>query len=335
MKTFPNSLTLNNFFKNRFSTFFLFIATLSLGACKIESGINAAACEEGEETNCTKVISEPSDDPDDDQPAVISSKSISLGLIQPAGSTPTGGITIEITGTGFRAISEVYTAGQLCTEFKYVSSSKIKCRVPRSESEIDADVEIYDGPAYQPGAKKFQFKKAYSYTFKPIPLINAVSGNNCDVKGSNNGSCKLFIQGSGFRSSAMTFVGGKACLATAETRVNGDQSISCEVPSGFKGKAHVKVIQDGLTTELKDAFTYTGSPSFNMVKVTLEKCAGCHAFVSNFAGVSQNQSNIWNRIGVLTQADGSDYMGNYLTAQEIQQFKDWIDGGGKTTSFYP
>jgi len=158
--------------------------------------------------------------------------------------------------------------------------------------------------------------------------MNTLSGSTCDVRGSSNGSCNLLIQGSGFQSGALTFVGGKACLATANTRVNGAQSISCEVPSGFKGKANVKVIQDGLQVELKDAFTYTGTPSFNMIKVTLEKCSGCHGFVDDYAGVSSTKDSIWNRIGVLTPNSGAAYMGNYLTAQEIQQFKDWLDGGG-------
>jgi len=77
----------------------------------------------------TEVIPEPApgecsgescgnEDPADDTPTIITSRQITLSIISPSGSTPTGGGMIEISGSGFRAISEVYIAGQLCTDFK-------------------------------------------------------------------------------------------------------------------------------------------------------------------------------------------------------------------------
>jgi hypothetical protein len=163
--------------------------------------------------------------------------------IAPAGGPPTGGTTVQITGTGFTPASAVAFGGAAATRVTYTSSSKITATSPAGVGKVDVTVTTVAGSSAATSADQF--------TYAP-PVVTGVS----PLFGPATGGTSVTIIGTGFTGATAVDFGS---IAASNVTVVSDTQITATSPAGAAGPVDVTVANPSVTSAMNpsnDTFTY-------------------------------------------------------------------------------
>ncbi|MBM4318597.1 MAG: hypothetical protein FJ125_01215, partial [Deltaproteobacteria bacterium] len=158
-----------------------------------------------------------------------------------------GGITVEVRGTGFSAgITRIYIGSNLLRNARFdAGQGTITGQVPAGNGVVPvhaANLEV-NGPALEQG-----------FTYDPPPQPSAVQPSS----GPASGGTRITVLGSGFQQGARVLVGG---LESAEVQVLDGTTLHALVPAGEPGLADVTVVNpDGQRGRLPAAFSRVPAP---------------------------------------------------------------------------
>lgn len=167
--------------------------------------------------------------------------------VMPSAGPLAGGISITITGTGFRTGAAVTVGGVAATNVVVLDATTITATTPgHAAGPVDVVVHNTDG---QSGSRTSGF------TYVPQPTVTAVTPSGGRV----TGETPIAITGTNFIAGATVTLGGTA--ATSVVVVN-PTTITAVTPTKPAGPVTVAVTTAGGSGSLPGGFTYVPMPVF-------------------------------------------------------------------------
>ncbi len=164
--------------------------------------------------------------------------------VTPSGGTGSGGVTVQILGTGFTGATAVTFGGVAATNVHVVTDTQINAVAPAGSGVVDVKVTNPQGTSATTSADQF----AYTAT----PTISQVNPGG----GPAAGGTSVTITGTGFTD----VTGVEFGTTAAQFTVNSTTNITAVAPVGV-GSVDVRVITPGGVTAISsaDQFAYSGA----------------------------------------------------------------------------
>ena len=175
-----------------------------------------------------------------------------LTSISPASSDEAGGISITLTGTGFRDTGSfgISIGGVACTTSTYTNATTAVCQTPAgSAGSVDVVITNKDG---QTGTL------TDGYTYIGPPVVASFSPTTLYETSSPD----LTITGSGFISGATVTIGGAACGSVTFTD---STELICVTPPDGTGSAIVLVTNPDTQFDNSQSINYLPAPTISSV----------------------------------------------------------------------
>ncbi len=187
-------------------------------------------------------------------------ESPAIASISPSSGKITGGDTVVITGSDFRAGATVQIGGVDCTNLTVDSLTQITCDTGAvSEGIYNVTVTNTDN---QVGSLLSGF------IFKGPPIITSIS----PVSGALNGGTNINISGSNFESGITGSVGGNPCSPL--TYVDGSNLICTTTGPGSGTVSLALTNPDTQVGTLANSYTYRAAPTFTSINPNAGNPAG-------------------------------------------------------------
>lgn len=168
-------------------------------------------------------------------------------FVVPGIGPTSGGTEVTVTGERFQQNAKIQFGGKDCTDLKWESAQRIKCKTPAASGKGGVDVT-----AVNPDGRQNTYPQGFTYDDNAAvrPQITNVTPNRDDVAGGT----KVTITGRNFVSGAtVTF---DQTPATNVTFVSSTE-ITCTSPAHGAGKVALTVTNPDKTADtLLDAFEY-------------------------------------------------------------------------------
>ncbi len=181
-----------------------------------------------------------------------------LTSISPVYGSPSGGLTVTLTGTGFLTVSRVTLGGAECGSLNLVNATTVTCVTPsHAAGVVDVVVINGNGPT--------TLSQAFTYADPAIASVTPVAGTT-------GGGNTITITGTDFRPGATVTVGGIPCTSIT---VVSSTSITCVTPAVAEGPTTIVVtnVSGGSGTKAA-AFTFEASPTLTAVSPNVGPLGG-------------------------------------------------------------
>ena len=153
------------------------------------------------------------------------------GLSQASGTT-SGGTVVNISGTNFAAVSQVYFGTVPAYAFFVNSRMSITAISP---PEAAGSGHITVATLYQ-GTSSTSSNDLFTFNTPPVPVVTGLSVHT----GTSAGGTSVTITGSGFTEAYSVSVGGTP-VPYGDFQVNSDTSISLTTPPDYAGTYDIQV----------------------------------------------------------------------------------------------
>ena len=172
--------------------------------------------------------------------------------VTPMSSTPAGGVTVTIIGTGFAGTPSVSFGGTAGTNVVVANSTQLTVTAPaRAAGIVSLTVTNPDG---QSGTL------ANAFTYRAPPTVTSATPN----QGPATGGQSVTVNGTGFAPSATVTVGGTP--ATNIAVAPGGASLTLTTPAHAPGAVAIVVTNpDGQSAQLANAYTYIVGPTITTI----------------------------------------------------------------------
>jgi hypothetical protein len=181
-----------------------------------------------------------------------------LTSVSPDAGPVTGGTSVTLTGSGFRAGMQVSFGGVPATGVVVTSSTQATVVTPaHAAGTVDVSVSTPGGPVTLPNA----------YTYVAAPVLTAVSPD----AGPTGGGTTVTLTGTGFRTGTQVSFGGTPATGVVVTSAT---SAIATTPARPAGPVDVTVTTPGGSSGVPAAFTYVVSPILASVTPATGPTAG-------------------------------------------------------------
>ena len=169
-----------------------------------------------------------------------------LTAVSPDEGPTTGGQTVTLTGTGFRAGLQVSFGGALATGLNVLSATQATVTTPgHAAAVVDVSVSTTGGSVTLPGG----------YAFVIAPTLSTVAPD----EGPSAGGQSVTLSGTGFRAGMQVrFDGDLAVLVSVNL---GGTSATVTSPPHAAGVVDVSVTTPGGSATLSNGYTYVAPPT--------------------------------------------------------------------------
>ena len=158
---------------------------------------------------------------------------LAITALAPLAGPDTGGTTVTLTGTGFKATSTITVGGTAATGVTFVSSTRLTATTPAGTAG-PADVVVTN-----PGPVTATATNGFTYTSGAAPAILTLA----PTAGATGGGTLITLTGTGFQASATVTVGGVAATNVTITTAG---TLTFRTPAGTAGSATVVVTNPDL-----------------------------------------------------------------------------------------
>ncbi len=180
--------------------------------------------------------------------------------MSPTEGPTTGGQTVTLTGSGFRAGMQVTFGGVLATGLNVVSTTEATVITPAHPAAgvVDVSVTTTGGSVTLPGG----------YTFVIAPTLTTVG----PPQGPTTGGQSVTLTGTGFRTGMQVRFDG--VLAALVSVAPGGTSATVTTPPHGAALVGVSVTTPGGTSTLGNSYTYVAAPALDSISPTDGPAAG-------------------------------------------------------------
>ena len=173
-----------------------------------------------------------------------------LTTVSPNEGPITGGQTVTLAGTDFRAGMQVSFGGATATGLVVVSPTEATVVTPaHAVGQVDVSVTTPGGPVTLPNG----------YTYVVLPVLASVTPDNGPI----GGGTTVTLTGTGFLAGMQVRFGG--VLAALVSVDPGGTSATVTTPTHAAGAVDVAITTPGGTATGTDGFTYVAAPTLTAV----------------------------------------------------------------------
>jgi hypothetical protein len=182
----------------------------------------------------------------------------SVASVVPNFGPPSGGTTLELVGTNFKADSRVLINGLPCVNIRSVTDTRLLCDSPAHPYAFNKNVELIN-----PDGQSGLLSQAFSWSNGLAPTITFVSPSF----GPPEGGTAITIAGSNFHSGVKVQINGLFC---GNVVLVSSSSLTCSTPaSSYALGVSVTVTNpDGQSATLSGGYSWSNGPAPTVTSIT-------------------------------------------------------------------